>query len=115
MNKIAGIKLVKKIRCASEKHLPLNNSLIPLDLLIQIALSDIVDEELSIKSLFSSIPHSEMGIRYHLRRLLEDGWVEIHTKRHDRRTKFVTSKPILLHNLELLEKEIHAAIYEKLD
>jgi hypothetical protein len=81
----------------------LDNSFIPFDILFKIGIAHFENQELTLKSLFTGLPHSEMGIRYHFRRLLANGWIELHPSKTDRRTKLVTATPRLLDQLMLLD------------
>lgn len=80
-------ELLKQTSDISTTHLPLGGSLIAFKLLLNLYLSQQRGEEPSVKSLFASIPYSDMGIRYHLRKLLDDGWMELKPSAADRRTK----------------------------
>lgn len=87
----------------SSELLPLDNSFIPFDILFKIGIAHFENQELTLKSLFTGLPHSEMGIRYHFRRLVANGWIEMHPSTTDRRTKLVTATPRLLDQLMLLD------------
>ncbi len=79
-------------RAISAEHLPIGHSFIPYDLLLQVYLHAISEmrEQLNIKSLFASLPYSDMGMRYHLRRLIDNGWIKIDTNGSDPRMRSVT-------------------------
>ena len=79
--------LLKKANALTAIHLPLGGSLVAYELLLNLYLHHIRGEEVTIKALFAGIPYSDMGIRYHLRKLIEDGWLELKTAEHDRRTR----------------------------
>jgi DNA-binding MarR family transcriptional regulator len=87
MRKALLAELLKQVSDISTTHLPLGGSLIALKLLLNLYLFQQRCEEPSVKSLFASIPYSDMGIRYHLRKLLDDGWVELKPSVKDKRTK----------------------------
>ena len=87
----------------SSELLPLDNSFIPFDILFKIGIAHFENQELTLKSLFTGLPHSEMGIRYHFRRLVANGWIELQPSTTDRRTKLVTATPRLLDQLMLLD------------
>ena len=95
-----------EIREKSTNHLPIDNSLIPFDLLFRVGLAHASDEELTIKALFSDLPHSEMGMRYHFKRLLDRGWIDLHPSPHDKRSKIVSPNEKLLARLADLEEEL---------
>lgn len=69
------------------KYLPLGASLIAYNLLLNLRLSQQNGETTTVKSLFAGIPYSDMGIRYHLRQLLDDGWMELKPSDKDKRTR----------------------------
>jgi hypothetical protein len=100
-----SLKIAADIRTISGELLPLDNSFIPFDLLLKIGLAHLNNDDLTLKSLFASLPHSEMGIRYHFRRLLANGWIEVHTAPSDRRFKLVVPTSKLLDQLTLLDQE----------
>ena len=80
-------ELLKQTSDISATHLPLGGSLIAYKLLLNLYLSQLRGEAPTVKSLFASIPYSDMGIRYHVRKLLEDGWMELRPSNADKRTK----------------------------
>jgi hypothetical protein len=94
----------------SAELLPLDNSFIPFDLLFKIGLAHIENDELTLKALFTGLPHSEMGMRYHFRRLIANGWVEVHPSPSDRRSKRVIATSKLLNQLELLDQGFVKAV-----
>ena len=63
------------------------SSRIQLDLLIYLALH--VNENLTIKQLLASVPHSDAGIRIHFEILLNDQFIELQESSHDRRVRYV--------------------------
>jgi hypothetical protein len=99
----SALKVAVQVRDMSSELLPLDNSFIPFDILFKIGIAHFENQELTLKSLFTGLPHSEMGIRYHFRRLLANGWIELHPSKTDRRTKLVTATPRLLDQLMLLD------------
>ena len=80
-------ELLKQTSDIPTTHLPLGGSLIAYKLLLNLYLFQLRDEQPTVKSLFASIPYSDMGIRYHLRKLLDDGWLELKPAPADKRTK----------------------------
>jgi|GEM_PF-1070655 len=71
----------------STNQLPLGASLIAYNLLLNLQISHHNGDTPTVKSLFASIPYSDMGIRYHLRHLLDDGWMELKPSNKDKRTR----------------------------
>lgn len=81
------IEKQKKFCEVSATYLPLGGSLIAQSLMLNLFLSHHRKEVLTVKSLFAGIPYSDMGIRYHFRRLVDDGWVELKPSTEDKRTR----------------------------
>ena len=79
--------LLKKANTLSATHLPLGGSLVAYELLLNLYLHHVRGEQVTIKALFAGIPYSDMGIRYHLRKLIAEGWLELKTAEHDKRTR----------------------------
>jgi hypothetical protein len=94
----------------SSELLPLDNSFITFDLLVKIGLAHTENDELTLKALFTGLPHSEMGMRYHFRRLLANGWIELHPSPYDRRSKRVIATSKLLGQLMLLDQEFFKSV-----
>jgi hypothetical protein len=105
-----ALKVALHVRTMSAELLPLNNSFITFDLLFKIGLAQIENNELTLKALFMDLPHSEMGMRYHFRRLLANGWIEVHPSPCDRRSKRVFATDKLLDRLRLLDKGFFKAV-----
>jgi len=80
-------KLLKHTSDISTTHLPLGGSIIAYKLLLNLYLSRLSGEAPTVKALFASIPYSDMGIRYHLRKLLDEGWIQLKPSPIDKRTK----------------------------
>ena len=81
------VALLRHTSDISATHLPLGGSLIAYRLLLNLYLIQLQGESPTVKSLFATIPFSDMGIRYHLRRLLDAGWMELKPSETDKRTK----------------------------
>lgn len=69
--------------------LPVGTSLVALDILLAVALIGLRNERVTVKGLFSSLPHSVMGIRHNFDRLIADGWIELKQVEFDARIKYV--------------------------
>lgn len=100
------LSVIIEMRARAAKYLPIDNSLIPFDLLFKISMAHWAGTELTIKSLFADLPHSEMGMRYHYRRLLEKGWIQVFPSPSDKRSKVVVPTNKLLERLVKLDLEI---------
>lgn len=84
------------------QQLPIGHSLIPLNLLMMVvgARGDGVD--LTVKGLFASLPYSVAGMRYHFKRLIEEGFITLVNSTTDARVKHVIATPKLNCHFELL-------------
>lgn len=103
---LLSIEKVQKIREAAGNVLPIGHSFIPFDIVIATYCGDIDGSDLTVKSLFASLPYSTMGIRYHFKKLLADGWIELHNGDKDTRVKRVRVTNKLLVQLQLFDREI---------
>jgi DNA-binding MarR family transcriptional regulator len=79
--------LLKRANGLTATHLPLGGSMVAYDLLLNLYLHHSRGDQVTIKALFASIPYSDMGIRYHMRKLIDDGWLELRPAADDRRTR----------------------------
>ena len=77
------------LRSWCKKHLPIENSLIAYDLILILAINNYAKNNISIKELFASVPHSYTAVRVHYLRFVKDGWVEHYLDHSDRRIKYV--------------------------
>ena len=94
------------IRKESAAHLPIGHSFIPFDILITVVECFTSDKELTVKALFATLPYSDMGLRYHFRKLVDTGWIELHTTTGDARVKQVKPTEKLAKQFELFSKSI---------
>lgn len=94
------IRSLQKIRVEISALLPIGHSFIPFDILLATYCGDENGNELTVKALFASLPYSDMGIRYHFKKLLDQGWLELQVGEIDTRIKRV--KP----SMKLIEKLI---------
>jgi len=77
------------IRRESAAHLPIGHSFIPYDILVTVVDSFTSNKELTVKALFATLPYSDMGLRYHFKKLVDSGWIELHAINGDARVKQV--------------------------
>jgi DNA-binding MarR family transcriptional regulator len=70
-------------------HLPIEDSFIAYDLILIIANSFANSDQLTVKQLFSSLPHSYSAIRAHYMRLIDKGLIEHEIYSEDKRVKYV--------------------------
>jgi len=84
------------LRSWCKEHLPIENSLIAYDLILVLAINNYAKNDISIKELFASVPHSYTAVRGHYLRFVKDGWVEHYLDASDRRIKYVRPTPKLV-------------------
>lgn len=70
-------------------NLPIEDSFIAYDLLLMIASAFTNSQQLTVKQLFSSLPHSYSAIRAHYIRLIDRGLIEHDHHPEDKRVKYV--------------------------
>jgi DNA-binding MarR family transcriptional regulator len=58
-------------------------------LVLVLAINNYAKNNISIKELFASVPHSYTAIRGHYLRFVKDGWVEHYLDESDKRIKYV--------------------------
>jgi DNA-binding MarR family transcriptional regulator len=63
--------------------------LIAYDLILVLAINNYAKNNISIKELFASVPHSYTAVRGHYLRFVKDGWVEHYLDESDKRIKYV--------------------------
>lgn len=87
---------VLKVRKWERQNLPIEQSLLALDLFLIISHNTLLEKPLTLKQLFHSSDFSEAGIRKHLRRLLTEEWCHLVGDERDKRLKFVVAQPKML-------------------
>ena len=100
---VATLALIRK---QSAVHLPIGHSFIPYDILVTVVDSFTSDKELTVKALFATLPYSDMGLRYHFRKLVDGGWIELHAVNGDARVKQVKPTEKLSKHFELLSNSL---------
>jgi len=102
--------LLKTANQLSSKHLPLGGSLVAYELLLNLYIHHTRGEQVTIKVLFAGIPYSDMGIRYHLRKLIDDGWLELKMAPHDKRTRICVPTPLFDRAWQSIMADIEACL-----
>jgi DNA-binding MarR family transcriptional regulator len=92
--------------------LPVGHSFIPYDILLAVIRGNAEGEELTVKALFTTLPYSDMGIRYHFRTLIKSGWIELHNGDKDTRIKRVKPTEKLIKRFALLSQQLKL-LFEK--
>ena len=93
---------LSRVRHLLVHGLPIQNSLIALDILNSVALAHFQNQPLSVKGLMASLSHSPAGLRYHYSRLLEDGWILTVQDTEDARIRWVRPTDRLLASYETI-------------
>jgi len=89
------------------EHLNIGQSVIPYDILTTVFLYELQGKNITIKELFLKLPFSDMGIRYHLKSLIDDGWIEVCQTNEDRRVREIRSQAKLKQEMSLLAKRLN--------
>jgi hypothetical protein len=105
-NEFKTARLLKKAREITSTHLPIGHSFIPYDILLLIATSHIAQKPLTVKSLFTSLPYSDMGTRYHFNRLKNNGWIELVVDTKDGRNKLCKPTKKFQTRFRLIAKDL---------
>lgn len=110
LNQLHSLKLLLTVRAECSKYLGVSHSLIPFDIFTELMHSELEGKELSVKQLFSKLPYSDMGIRYHIRQLTANGWIETNPTKKDHRVKSIHSKEKLRVQFALLSESLTVAL-----
>ncbi len=86
--------------------LPIGHSFIPFDILLTVVRGNAEGEDLTVKALFTALPYSDMGIRYHFRTLIKNGWIELHNGDKDTRIRRVRPTEKLIKRFSLLSQQL---------
>jgi hypothetical protein len=108
--KFEFISSLNKIRLESSKLLPINNSFIRYDLLNLVMLYELEGKELTFKHLYSSVNHSDIGIRNHVMKLKDGDWISIKESKQDGRSKVITATNKLHRTYERLSDALRKNI-----
>jgi len=96
------------VRKIVNQHLPTEGSLVSLDILLFLYwhCGKHPGTGCPLKLFFTSLPYSDMGIRYHMSRLSNKKWLYLETSATDKRSKdiFLTTKT--LQQFDTIEIEI---------
>ena len=93
-------------------HLPIGHSFIPYDLLLQVYSHHIAEhgDQLNVKTLFGGLNYSDMGMRYHLSRLLDNNWIKIDRDSTDSRMKSVVPTEKTLARFDAISAELASVL-----
>ena len=99
MESILIIEAIFALREWCRLNLPTDESLVAYDIILVISINYYAKNKLSVKHLFSSVPHSYTATRYHYKRLIADGWLEHSFADYDNRVKFVKATNKLINTI----------------
>lgn len=85
---------------------PLDNSLIPLSIILKTIRSHFEDRDLSLKQLYSELKSSEIGTRIHIEKLANTNWLKIEKSTNDHRVKLIKPTTKMLDTFNSLSNEI---------
>ena len=105
-NHLHLIDLITQIRKISQQNLPVDTSFIPYDILVFLYKAHANAQTINLKEFFLLFKHSEMGVRYHLKRLVSDGWITLVENPEDHRSKLVVVSPKFIAQMEKTLSEI---------
>ena len=105
-NHLPLIDLITQIRKISQQNLPVDTSFIPYDILVFLYKAHANAQTINLKEFFLLFKHSEMGVRYHLKRLVSDGWITLVENPGDHRSKLVVVSPKFIEQMEKTLSEI---------
>jgi len=88
-------KFISTLSAALHREFYGINSQITVDIICMVVAHQ-REPHLTVKTLFKSLPYSDMGIRYRFNQLIQDGYIELHNGNEDTRIKFVKPTPKLL-------------------
>jgi len=100
------INALAEVRKQTTVLLPIGHSFIPFDILLTVVRGNAEGEDLTVKALFTALPYSDMGIRYHFRTLIKNGWLELHNGDKDTRIRRVKPTEKLVKRFTLLSQQL---------
>ena len=105
-NHLQLIDLISQIRKISQQNLPVDTSFIPYDILVFLYKAHANGQTINLKEFFLLFKHSEMGVRYHLKRLVSDGWITLVENPEDHRSKLMLVTPKFIAQMQKTLSEI---------
>jgi hypothetical protein len=89
---------------ASLDLLPIETSLIAYELILMVMLHFSLEKDLPLKIIFANKNFTEMGARYHLTRLIKNGWLKSERSSDDLRVKVTKPTSKLISTFEIFLK-----------
>lgn len=87
---------IEKLFEQCDAHFPLNNSTIPLLILIKTIRYELSGEALPLKVMCAELNSSDLCTRLHITKLEKGGWLEVKTSHADGRVKLIKSTSRLM-------------------
>jgi hypothetical protein len=100
------INMLMQVRAVTTMHLPIGHSFIPYEMMLFVLMHYLNSEELTVKRLFNSGAFSDMGNRYHFKKLIERDWITLTGHPNDSRLKLILPTPKLLSSFEMISEEL---------
>ena len=91
----------------SDRHFPINNSTIPLLILIKTIRYQLAGQALSLKSISTELHSSALCTRTHITRLEKNGWLKVNVSNTDKRVKLINSTPKLMRNFKMMVNNLN--------
>ena len=113
MSTVHQLKMLKSlsiIRSGWIEHLSIGHSLIPYDILIEVINAELADKKISVKEVFANLQYSDMGVRYHIRKLTSQGLIITTISAGDKRVKNIHATPKLITQFELLGDALNTVL-----
>jgi hypothetical protein len=99
-------EMLMQIKEVTKTHLPIGHSFIPYEMMLIVILHYLKGEELTVKRLFNSGSFSEMGNRYHFKKLIDKDWIILKDHPTDSRLKLIFPTSKLLSSFESITSEL---------
>ena len=99
MESLLIIEAIFTLREWCRLNLPTDESYVAYDIILVISINHYAKIPISVKHLFSSVPHSYTATRYHYKRLIAEGWLEHSFADYDNRVKFVKATDKLINTI----------------
>ena len=105
-NSGSTINNIFSLRLWCRENLPTDNSLIAYDLILLLAHNHNAKKNITVKQLYSSLPHSYTAVRQHYNRFISNGLITLNNDGLDRRIKYIEPTTKLLN---IIEKYVEVA------
>ena len=100
-------EVIEKLLEQSDKHFPINNSIIPLLILVKTIRFQLSAQDLSLKAMCTELHCSDLCTRSHIAKLEKNGWLEVNVSHSDRRVKLINATPKLMRSFKLLVNNLN--------